>query len=87
MILSAIVEGGGRKQTDEVFADRLIDGESIVWSARPGQGIIFMWCAATNIPVSLLLLGFLIYGTTLGTHTGAPGFPWFGCFVTGSCSR
>jgi hypothetical protein len=66
---------------EEIFADRLMSGEHIVWSGRPGQGIIFMPRDAFNIPVSLLLLGFFIYGTILGTHAGAPGFPWFGYFV------
>jgi hypothetical protein len=62
---------------EQPFADRLTNGERIVWCGRPGQGLIFMPDDAFNIPVSLLLLGFFIYITVIGW----PAFTSYGVLV------
>jgi len=51
---------------EEIFANRLEKGERIVWSGRPGQGLIFMPDDAFNIPLYLLFLGAFIYLTVIG---------------------
>jgi hypothetical protein len=58
----------------EPFADRLTNGERIVWSGRPGQGLISMPDDAFNVPISLLFLGFFIYVSVIGW----PAFTLFG---------
>ena len=44
----------------ELFKDRLLSGETVVWCDRPGQGIIFAPRDVLLIPFSLLWGGFAI---------------------------
>jgi hypothetical protein len=65
--------------TAEIFKDRLLPGEAVVWFGRPGQGILFAPRDALLIPFSLLWGGFTIFWETMALSTRAPGgFVLFG---------
>jgi hypothetical protein len=59
---------------EDMFADRLLNGERILWSGRPGQGIILTAQDALLIPFSLLWCGFAIFWTVSATGMKAPSF-------------
>lgn len=59
---------------DEAFQGRLLPGENIVWSGRPGQGLVFMARDTFLIPFSLVWCGFAIFWTVGATSAGAPTF-------------
>ena len=61
----------------EIFADRLENGERIVWFGRPGQGLIFMPDDAFNIPLHLFLLAFFTYCVVIGW----PAFTLWGVLI------
>jgi len=60
---------------DEAFTGRLLPGERIVWSGRPGQGVIFTGRDAFLVPFSLLWCGFAVFWTF--SVTRVPGTPPF----------
>ena len=63
----------------ETFRDRLLPGEAVLWSDRPGQGIIFAPRDALLIPFSLLWGGFAMVWETTVLSSKAPGpFALFG---------
>jgi hypothetical protein len=56
------------------FPVRLLDGEKILWSGRPGQGLLFTAPDWFLIPFSLLWCGFVIFWEAMVLHSKAPGF-------------
>jgi hypothetical protein len=59
------------------FRDRLLPGERLVWSGRPGQGIIFTGRDVFLVPFSLVWCGFAVFWTAsaaMVTRTHGPGF-------------
>lgn len=67
----------------EPFAGRLLSGERILWSGRPGTGLVFTPRDVFLIPFSLIWCGFAIFWTTGATRAGAPAFfdLWGAMFV------
>jgi hypothetical protein len=59
---------------DNLFADRLLSGERILWAGRPGQGIILSGQDIFLIPFGLLWCGFAIFWTVSANSMHAPGF-------------
>lgn len=45
----------------DVFRDKLLDGEEVVWSGQPGQGIIWAGRDAIMVPFSLMWGGFAVF--------------------------
>jgi hypothetical protein len=58
----------------DVFQDKLLAGERVVWSGRPAQGILFTPRDILMIPFSLLWGGFAIFWETTVVTAGAPWF-------------
>lgn len=56
------------------FPTRLLDGEQIQWSGRPGQGVLFTGRDWFLIPFSLLWFGFTIFWEAMVLRGKAPGF-------------
>lgn len=46
---------------NDMFREKLLDGEKIVWSGQPGQGIILVVHDAIMIPFSIMWGGFAIF--------------------------
>jgi hypothetical protein len=67
---------------DELFAGRLLDGKRILWSGKPGQGLLLTGQDIFLIPFSLLWFGFAIFWT-VGVSRRAPDFfiLWSGMFI------
>ncbi len=59
---------------DNLFADRLLSGERILWTGRPGQGVILSSQDIILIPFSLAWCGFAIFWTVSATGMHAPSF-------------
>lgn len=59
---------------DEIFRSQLLPQERIMWSGRPGQGVIFQPLDGLLIPFTLLWCGFAIYWTISALTTNAPPF-------------
>jgi hypothetical protein len=59
---------------DETIRSRLLSGERIVWSGRPGQGLILSPRDGLLIPFSLAWCGFAVFWTVGATGMDAPGF-------------
>ncbi len=57
-----------------VFKDRLLEGEVVLWSGQPGQGVLFHPSDAFLIPFSVMWGGFAILWEVLVTVQGAPIF-------------
>ena len=56
------------------FAWRLLDGERLIWSGRPGQGIRLTGRDGFLIPFSLLWGGFAVFWETAAFNSNAPLF-------------
>ena len=56
----------------------------MLWSGRPGQGIVFTGRDVFLVPFSLVWCGFAIFWETSVSRTQAPGFflVWGAMFVT-----
>ncbi len=52
----------------------LLSGEHILWSGKPGKGIVFTGRDVFMIPFSLVWCGFAIFWTFMATGNGAPIF-------------
>jgi hypothetical protein len=59
---------------DELIRNRLLSGERIVWSGRPGQGLILSPRDTLLIPFSLVWCGFAVFWTVGASSMGAPSF-------------
>ena len=46
---------------DDLFTNRLLSGERILWSGKPGQGLLLTGADAYAIPFTLLWCGFFIF--------------------------
>jgi hypothetical protein len=57
---------------DDLFTSRLLRGERILWSGRPGQGLLLTEADIYAIPFSLLWCGLVIFWTIGATR--AAGF-------------
>ncbi len=58
----------------DVFQDKLLNGEHVVWTGRPAQGILFTPRDAILIPFSLMWGGFAIFWETMVLRHGVPWF-------------
>jgi hypothetical protein len=56
------------------FPVRLLEGEQILWSGRPGQGLLFTARDWLLVPLSLLWCGFAIFWEAMVLRSKAPGF-------------
>jgi len=54
----------GSKMTCDVFSNKLFQGENLLWTGQPGQGIVLTERDALLIPFSLLWGGFAIFWET-----------------------
>jgi hypothetical protein len=59
---------------EALFSDRLLAGERVRWSGRPGAGIVFTARDLFLVPFSLAWCGFAIFWTVTATGAKAPGF-------------
>ena len=59
---------------DDAFQGRLLPGETIVWSGRPGQGLVFTGRDVFMIPFSLVWCTFA-FSTIFGTKAGSTSGP------------
>lgn len=68
---------------DDVFGSRLLAGERLVWTGRPGQGLLLTPRDAFLIPFSLLWCGFSVFWLTTTARARAPIFflLWGGMFL------
>ncbi len=69
---------------DDAFQRRLLPGETIVWSGRPGQGLVFTGRDVFMIPLSLVWSSFafsIIFKTKAGSPAGPPAL--FGLLFIG----
>ena len=58
----------------DVFRDRLMSGEKIMWSGAPQQGVLFVASDMFLVPFSLLWAGFVVFWEMSVLKDGAPGF-------------
>jgi hypothetical protein len=65
---------------DDLFTNRLLSGERILWSGKPGQGLLLTELDIYLIPFSLLWCGFMIFWTIGATRAGGFGPLLFGAF-------
>lgn len=68
----------------DVLSGRLLPGERIIWSGRPGQGLVLTPRDVFLVPFSLLWCGFAVFWEiTAVTGRDAPGFfvLWGAMFV------
>ena len=73
----------GEAMDQDAFRDRLLPGERLLWSGRPGQGLIFTGRDIFLIPFSLLWCGFAVFWTGMASRFPAPPFfmLWGAMFV------
>ena len=50
--------------TSDVFSHKLLEGEKVIWTGQPGQGVILTGRDALMIPFSLLWSGFVVFWET-----------------------
>ncbi len=62
--------------SDGDFTGRLLDGERVIWSGRPGQGVRLTSRDGLLIPFSLIWGGFAIFWEMLVMQHPAPFFFW-----------
>jgi hypothetical protein len=55
---------------DDLFTGRLLSGERILWSGKPGQGLLLGERDIYAIPFTLLWCGFFIFWTIGATRAG-----------------
>ncbi len=67
---STITENSSRA----AIADRLADGERLIWWDRPGQGLLLMPRDALLIPFSPLWGGFAIFWESMAVSGATPFF-------------
>jgi hypothetical protein len=60
--------------SDGDFTGRLLDGETLVWSGRPGQGLRLTSRDGLLIPFSLMWGGFAVFWEATVMRTSAPFF-------------
>lgn len=58
----------------ELLRGRLLNGERVIWSGGPGQGLVLTRRDIFLVPFSLLWCGFAIFWTVGATGMGAPSF-------------
>tara|TARA_R110002124_G_scaffold280797_1_gene454465 strand:+ start:564 stop:1130 length:567 start_codon:yes stop_codon:yes gene_type:complete len=65
---------------EDIFSDRLLKGERILWAGKPAAGILFTSRDIFTVPFSLLWCGFAIFWTFMASAGGkSPAFfPLFG---------
>jgi hypothetical protein len=71
------------------FAGRLLDGETVVWSGRPGQGLRFTGRDLLLVPFSLLWGGFAVFWEVNVLWWSTPYYIiplFFRCLVRGVCA-
>jgi hypothetical protein len=76
--------GGGALVNSDSFARRLLPDETILWTGRPGQGLMFSSRDIFLVPFSLLWCGFAIFWeSNVWRMNGAPDFfmLWGASFV------
>jgi hypothetical protein len=56
------------------IGERLLQGEKILWSGTPAQGLLLTSRDAFLIPFSLLWGGFMVFWETMAATQNAPGF-------------
>ena len=65
----------------ESFTSRLLPGEKIVWSGRPGTGLMFTARDLLLIPFSIVWCGFIIFWIVGVLASGAGWFAMFGVLM------
>ncbi len=60
--------------SDGDFTGRLLEGETVVWSGRPGQGLRFTGRDGMLIPFSLMWGGFAVFWEMTVMQSAAPVF-------------
>jgi hypothetical protein len=53
---------------------RRLEGEEILWSGRPAQGVMFYTRDWLLVPFSLMFGGFAVFWEAIVVRSGAPGF-------------
>src|SRR4051812_27798091 len=56
------------------LAGRLLEGEKVLWSGHPGQGLLFAGRDVLLIPFSLLWGGFAVFWESIVMRSSAPTF-------------
>jgi hypothetical protein len=65
---------------DDLFTNRLLSGERILWSGKPGQGLLLTGADAYAIPFSLLWCGFFIFWMVGASRAAGSGPLLIGAF-------
>jgi hypothetical protein len=65
---------------DDLFTNRLLSGERILWSGKPGQGLLLTELDIYLIPFSLLWCGLVIFWTIGASRAAGSGPLLFGAF-------
>jgi hypothetical protein len=65
-----------RGSDDGDFSAQLLDGERVIWTGAPAQGLLFRARDWLLIPFSLLWAGFVVFWESTVVSKGAPLFFW-----------